>query len=88
MGVQRQGERPVLYWVLKLAYIYPALAISIGLTTLWEEWLVYRLARGFAPLAPFYPAVLRANLMTLLVLMGAAAVMALPKRLASPDFLF
>jgi hypothetical protein len=81
------NANPTLYWVLKLAAIYPALAISMGMTTLWETWLVSRWAGVSRPAGPCYPAVLRANLVTLVVLMGAAAAMALPKRLASPDFL-
>ena len=81
------GGNLTLYWILKLAYIYPALIVSIGLTTLWEEWLVYHWARGSKDCTSFYPAVLRANLIMLLVLVGTAAVAALPQRLAAPDFL-
>ncbi len=73
------------YWMLKLVYIYPTLVISIGLTTLWEEWLVYRMAD--LPGKTFYLSALRSNLITLLLLMGAAAIMALPARMASTNFL-
>jgi hypothetical protein len=87
VAARTHNDNPTLYWILKLAAIYPVLAISIGLTTLWEAWLVSLWVGTSTPARSFYPAVLRANLVTLVVLMGAAAGMALPKRLASPDFL-
>jgi hypothetical protein len=81
------GSLP-LYWVLKLAYLYPALLVSLGLTTLWEEWLVSRWALGPEAQTLFYASVLRANLVMLVLLVGLAAIAAVPKRLAAPDFLF
>ena len=80
------GSLP-LYWVLKLAYIYPALVASLGLTTLWEEWLVSRWAPSAEGQPSFYGSVLRANLVMLLLILGLAAVAALPRRIATPGFL-
>jgi hypothetical protein len=73
--------------VLKLAYIYPALVASLGLTTLWEEWLVSRWVPSVKDQPSFYGSVLRANLVMLLLILGLAAVAALPRRLATPGFL-
>ncbi len=72
------------YWVLKFVSIYVALIISIGLTTLWEEWVVSRLAKKQMPETTFLPAALKANIGALLVGMGYAAVKILPERLQSP----
>jgi hypothetical protein len=76
-----------LYWGLKLAYLYPALVASLGLTILWEEWLVSRWAPSVEGQPSFYGSVLRANLVMLLLILGLAAVAALPRRLATPGFL-
>ena len=86
-AVQLGQGSPVAYWILKLAYVYAALIISIGLSTLWEEWLIHRLARGAGGPGTYYAPVLHANLAALLVIMGWAAILMLPKRLASPSFL-
>lgn len=74
------------YWPLKFAYLFVALVISIFLTTIWEEWIVSRVS-GSAPGEDYLGTVLKANLVTLFVIMLYAAAMMLPKRLASPDFL-
>ena len=74
------------YWLLKLAYIYAGLAIGIGMTTLWEEWLVFGFAKPKSE-TNFLPAVLRTNLYTFLVLAFIGAVYALPQRLSHPSFL-
>ena len=75
-----------LYWIIKLAAILIALLASIMLTAIWEEWIIWRLSsrpegKGF------FPAVLRANLYVLLLVMAVPAAIILPKRLHSPDFL-
>jgi hypothetical protein len=82
------GGSLALYWVLKLAYLYPALIVSLGLTTLWEEWLVSQWVLGPEAQTSCYASVLRANLVMLVLLVGLAAIAAVPKRLAAPDFLF
>jgi len=88
VAIKYQSENLILYWILKFLYVYLALIISIGLTVLWEEWVVFKLAkRSKSGVQNFYSAVLKANLVTLLVFMGAAAILMLPKRFASPDFL-
>ena len=76
----------MLYWIIKLIAILLALLASITLTAIWEEWIIWRLSsrpegKGF------FPTVLRANLYVLLLVMAVPAVLILPKRLRSPDFL-
>ncbi len=79
-------NRLALYWAIKLAAVYLALIASITLTTIWEEWAIWRLASRPANTAFFVP-VLRSNLYVLLLVMAVAAGLMLPKRLKSPDFL-
>jgi uncharacterized membrane protein YhaH (DUF805 family) len=84
-GVLETHER-ALYWIIKLVAILIALIASITLTAIWEEWIIWRLSsrpegKGF------FPAVLRANLYVLLLVMAVPAALILPKRLHSPDFL-
>jgi hypothetical protein len=74
------------YWAIKLLYVYMALVVSITLTTLWEEWLVSKLAR-LGKHVSFLPAVTRANLITLGLLMTYAAIRMLPMRLQRGDHL-
>lgn len=75
------------YWVVKVAAVYSALLISIALTTFWEEYIVGSLAGVEDGKPRYFPAVLRANLLTFLVAAGIGAAMMLPKRFASSDFL-
>lgn len=77
----------VPYWVFKLCYIYAALIIGIGLTTLWEEAVVAQLGARHLLNEHFYSSAIKANLVTLSGLLLYSAIRILPKRLASPDFL-
>jgi len=75
-----------LYWIVKLAAIFLALLASVALTTVWEEWVIWRLSsrpKG----TEFFAPVLRATLYVVLLVMAVAAAFILPKRLKSPDFL-
>ena len=76
----------VLYWIIKLAAIFLALFASMTLTTVWEEWVIWRLS-SHPDGTGFFASVLRANLYVLLLVMLVPAVLILPKRLHSPDFL-
>jgi hypothetical protein len=75
-----------LYWIIKLAAIFLALSASITLTTVWEEWVIWRLSSRPEG-AGFFASVLRTNLYVLVLVMAVPAVLILPKRLKSPDFL-
>jgi len=75
-----------LYWTFKLAAILTALLASITLTAIWEEWVIWRLSSRPEGME-FFATVLRANLYVLLLVMVVPAVLILPKRLHSPDFL-
>jgi hypothetical protein len=76
----------LLYWTLKVTAIFLALFASVGLTTIWEEWAIWRLSSRPAGRG-FFASVLRTNLYVLILVMAVPAVLILPKRLKSPDFL-
>jgi hypothetical protein len=76
----------VLYWILKLAAIFLALLASVTLTTVWEEWVIWRLSSRPEGTG-FFASALRANLYVLVLVLAVPAVLILPKRLHSPDFL-
>lgn len=80
-----ESHQHVLYWSIKLAAILLALFASITLTTVWEEWAIWRLSSRPEG-SGFFATVLRANLYVLLLVMAVPAVLILPKRLHSPDF--
>ena len=75
-----------LYWIMKVVAIFLALFASMTLTTVWEEWVIWRLSSRPEETG-FFPSVLRTNLYVLVLVMAIAAVLILPKRLKSPDFL-
>ena len=59
---------------------------GIGMTTLWEEWLVFRFTKPKVG-TNILSLVLRTNLYTFLVLALIGAAYALPQRLDHPFFL-
>lgn len=75
-----------LYWTMKLVAIFLALSASVTLTTVWEEWAIWRLSSRPEG-TEFFASVLRTNLYVLLLVMAIPAVLILPKRLKSPNFL-
>jgi hypothetical protein len=81
-----QTRRLLLYWVIKLTAIFFALLASVTLTTIWEEWAIWRLS-SHPENTNYFPSVLRANLYVLVFVMAIAAMLILPRRLRSPDFL-
>jgi hypothetical protein len=76
----------VLYWIIKLAAIFLALFPSVTLTTVWEEWVIWHLSSRPEGTG-FFASVLRTNLYVLVLVMVVPAMLILPKRLKSPDFL-
>lgn len=77
----------VAYWTWKLAAVYVALIVSILLTAFWEEWVIWRLSDCSPDYTGYVQPVIRANLIVLLFVMIFAAVVTLPQRLKSPNFL-
>ena len=80
-----EARQHVFYWIIKLFAIFLALVASMTLTTVWEEWAIWRLSSRPEGTG-FFASVLRANLYVLVFVMLVPAVLILPKRLKSPDF--
>ncbi len=81
-------ESLTVYWILKFLYAFAGIIISIGMTTMWEEYVVHKFAEGRNILdMNFFLPVLKANLAALFILMAVSAAHILPARLSSPNFL-
>jgi hypothetical protein len=76
-----------LYWVIKFSYIFVALAVSMILTSIWEESVVWSLAKSRHAQESYFKSVMRANYVTFAVVVGATAIETLPTRLQTPEFL-
>lgn len=76
-----------VYWILKLAYIAVAFLISIGVTTIYEEWIISKIHKPQVGEPHYFKSVFSANLMAFLLAGGIAAAYMLPKRLATSNFL-
>lgn len=81
-----EAHQHALYWTIKLAAIFLALLPSVTMTTVWVEWAIWRLSSRPEG-TRYFATVLRANLYVLLLVMLVPALMILPKRLHSPDFI-
>jgi len=81
------AERLTLYWLLKLLYVYCALTVSLLLTTFWEAWLISKLAARTGKDSVFAVPVFRANAIVLGSAAVVAAVLMLPQRFHSADWL-
>jgi hypothetical protein len=81
-----RSHRLALYWFVKVVAIFLALLASISLTTIWEEWVIWRLSSRPQG-TNYFTTVLRTNLYVLMVVMAVPAALILPTRLKSPDFL-
>lgn len=75
------------YWIAKYGFVFFGVALGMAFTTVWEEWLVAKMAGSARAEVHHYPAAVRANLATFLVGWIGAAALALPARLGAPDFL-
>lgn len=81
------SKRYALYWLLKLGYIVPGLIISIGLTALWEESVVGRMAARKGIDRYFLTNVVRANYLMFGLALLVMAAQTIPRRLKSEGFL-
>lgn len=81
------SDRYTEYWLLKLGYIVFGLVIGIGLTAMWEEHVVAKLAAKTHPDRSYFPSVFRANYITFGVILLVLAAVNLPKRFGKPGFL-
>lgn len=79
---------PHIYWPLKIVVATLAIGISLIISVVYEETIIsdlYKMLRKER--RSFIEPVLWSNIIALGVLMLGAAIIALPKRFSSPDFL-
>ena len=85
MELSNQDLHP--YWVKRLLCVTLLSVAGIAISTLLEEACIARLARKSLGKVSFFPSVIRANYITLGVLLLVSAVKVVPSRLRDPQFL-
>ncbi len=75
------------YWLCKFLFVTMVACTGILISTVLEECAIARLSRKSLGKISFYPSVLRANYVTLAVVLFVAAMEMLPKRLNAPHFI-
>lgn len=80
-------DSPLSYWAFKFLYIYVGLIISFGLTSIWEEWVIARVAGKKGADQSFLLPVFKANCIAFLLIMAYPAIKMFPERLQSGNFL-
>lgn len=76
------------YWVLKIVYSTIAVAISFLISVVCEDGIIsYLSEKRFKEKRSFLEPVIWANAVVFIVVLGVGAAVALPRRLASPNFL-
>src|SRR5205823_3867787 len=75
------------YWALRLIFAGLAVSLGMAISAVLEEYAIAKLARKARGQLSFYTAVIRANYITLGLVLLVAAVQMLPKRLSAPHFL-
>jgi hypothetical protein len=75
------------YWVLKMVFATTAVSVGMAISAVLEECAVATLAGKAHSHLSFFTPVLRANYITLALVLLVAALQILPKRLSSPHFI-
>ena len=72
------------YWFLKLTFTTSAVLLGLAISAVLEEYAIARLAAKTVVRSSFYTSVIRANYVTLGLVLFVAAIQTLPRRLHSP----
>ena len=78
---------PALYWSVKIGYVFIGLLCGLFITVFWEEWVIWEMSDRQEVDPRHFSTIVTANVVTLGLVAIYAAVVILPQRLASPDFL-
>ena len=81
------GRHYTSHWVLKFLFVALVAVTGIMISSALEEWTIGLLSRKSHPNLFFYTSVIRANYVTLAMVLCVAALHMLPQRLHSPHFL-
>ncbi len=86
-GTALEERRLAAYWVLKFLFVAIAAGTGILISAVLEECVIARISGKSRRHASFYAPVLRANYVTLSVVLFVAALEMLPRRLQAPHFI-
>ncbi|MDB6064733.1 MAG: hypothetical protein JWR26_941 [Pedosphaera sp.] len=86
-GVALDEHAPADYWLNKFLFVSLVVVTGIILSAAMEEYVVFRLSRKTSGNASFFAPVLRANYITLALILFVAAMEILPRRLHAKDFI-
>jgi hypothetical protein len=75
------------YWIFKILFATLAVSVGMAISTILEEGAIARLARRTHGQLSFFTSVVRANYITLGLVLLVAALKVLPQRLQAPHFL-
>jgi hypothetical protein len=84
-GRALDGGNFAVYWILKFLFATVAVSVGMAISTVLEECAIATLAHKGQ--LSFYTSVLRANYITLAVVLGAAAAHMLSLRFGAPHFI-
>ncbi len=83
------GERSmVTFWIMKFLYVYLAITISFGLTSIWEEWTIAALTRPPDTSTNYLVPVFKANLIMYILVLIHPATTSLITRLSGRPVLW
>ena len=77
----------VHYWIFKFIFVAMAAGTGILISAVLEECVIARLSRRAHGNVSYYTPVLRANYLTLAIVLLVAALEMLPRRLNAPNFI-
>ena len=86
-GAAFDSSRFASYWMLKFFFITFAVVTGMAISAVMEEYAIGWLAGNERKEMSFYTSVIRANYVTLGVVLLVAALEILPSRLAAPHFI-
>lgn len=75
------------YWIFKFIFVTLVATTGIVMSAVLEECAIFRLSRKKYGNLSFYTSVIRANYVTLGLILSVAAVEILPRRLRAPHFI-
>jgi|ERR1051326_3836989 hypothetical protein len=75
------------YWFFKIVFVGLTLCVGMGMSAVLKEYAIWRLARRTHGQASFYTSVIRANYITLGLILFITKAGMVPKRLTAPHYI-
>ena len=86
-SILNSGDSTLRYWLVKFLYIYVAITLSFGLTSIWEEWAIAKLAKSLEAPYSYLMSVFKANAIAFILVMIHPATTTLAIRLKTNSLL-